>query len=152
MRAQEAEILGYPVQGFRDQAAAARNRANKARDAMIADNALTPELKAYVADRKPGETLAAYNARAAGQKAAETAPYDILVAGAREGGRPITVAPNQVVTTGTQVNPALKAAEEWAAKKLGIVARGRAREPGRSPRKRSGTTARPKRVHAAVGP
>ena len=150
-QAQEAEVLGYPAQGFRDKAAAARNRGNKVIDAMIADNALTPELKAYGADRKPGETLAAYNARAAGQKAAETAPYDILVAGAREGGRPITVAPNQVVTTGTQVNPALKAAEDWAAKKLGIFSP-EGGEPSRVSRKRSSATARAKRIHAAVGP
>ena len=45
---------------------------------MIADNALTPELKAYVADRKVGETLAAYNARAAGRKPPRRLPTIFL--------------------------------------------------------------------------
>jgi hypothetical protein len=120
MRAQEAEILGYPAQGFRDKAAAARNRANKARDAIIADNALTPELKAYVADRKPGETLAAYNARAAGEKEAAVAPYQIASSAIREGGRPVTVGPNQVVTTGATINPELQNITRWATERLGV--------------------------------
>ncbi|MDE2101788.1 MAG: hypothetical protein KGL39_31365 [Patescibacteria group bacterium] len=53
-------------------------------------------------------------ARGAAMTAAAKAPYEILSSAAREGARPVTVGPNQAVTTGANVNPAIQSAVNWA--------------------------------------
>ena len=71
-------------------------------------------------------------ARAAGMKsgaeAEAQAPYKILESAAGQGGRPIAINPNQVVTTGADVNPTLKTANEWALNRI----QG-ANQPGQTP-------------------
>ena len=113
-KAQRAEVLGYNAQGMRDQAAAARARANAVREAISKDTALTPDIR---------NAIASGVANPVEYKRAEeeaVAPYRIAQSAIREGGRPITVGPNQVVTTGASVNPELQGITDWAARRLGI--------------------------------
>jgi hypothetical protein len=113
-RAQEAEVLGFNAQGMRDQATAARARAQAVREAIAKDTALTPELRNAIASG------AANPVEYEGAKEAAVAPYRIAASAIREGGRPVTLGPNQVVTTGATVNPELQGITEWASRRLGI--------------------------------
>lgn len=79
----------------------------------------TTEIKnaEYDADNKG--VLTRHEATMAGAKKAATAPYEIAEAAVREGGRPISIKPNEVVATGNQVNPALAGITDWATRRLG---------------------------------
>jgi hypothetical protein len=80
----------------------------------------TTEIKnaEYDADNKG--VLTRHEATMAGAKKAATAPYEIAEAAVREGGRPISIKPNEVVATGNQVNPALAGITDWATRRLGV--------------------------------
>jgi hypothetical protein len=80
----------------------------------------TGSMKEWYAGRQPGESQAAYEARRAGLKKGAEAPYEIATAAVREGGRPVTVKPNEVVTTGATVSPELQGITDWASRRLGI--------------------------------
>jgi len=79
----------------------------------------TPGMKEFGADHLAGETLSGREARVAGAKEEATAPYKIAAAAIREGARPVAVKPNEVVTTGAQLDPALTGFTNWAAGKMG---------------------------------
>ena len=119
-QAQEAEVMGVDAQGLRDRGAAAGQRAQAVEAALAKDSELTPGQHEWLMDRRPGETQADYQARVAGAKKGAEAPYDIAIAALRQGGRPVAVKPNEVVTTGAQVNPALNAITDWATNRLGL--------------------------------
>jgi hypothetical protein len=118
----------------------------------------TGNMKEWYAGRQPGESQAAYEARRAGLKKGAEAPYEIATAAVREGGRPITIKPNDVVTTGATVSPELQGITDWASRRLGIPAAGSgasASNPNGAGAGGGAVTrdrARPERVHAPHDP
>lgn len=93
---------------------------DKVLDAAKAAAEPTGPMKEWLAGRQRGETQAQYEARVVGGKKAATAPYEIAEAALREGGRPVAIHPNEVVTTGAEINPELKGFTGWAAGRLGL--------------------------------
>ena len=80
----------------------------------------TNEQKNAGYDAASGGALTRHEAGLAGAKKAATAPFEIAEAAVREGGRPISIKPNEVVATGNQVNPALEGITNWAASRMGV--------------------------------
>jgi hypothetical protein len=80
----------------------------------------TNEQKNAGYDAAHGGALTRHEAGLAGAKKAATAPFEIAEAAVREGGRPISIKPNEVVATGNQVNPALEGITNWAASRMGV--------------------------------
>ena len=95
-------------------------------------------MKEWLAGRQPGETQASYEARAAGLKEGAVAPFRIAAAAIREGGRPVAIHPNEVVTTGSTLDPALKGITDWASQRLGLPG-GEAPAPASAPNGGQGT-------------
>ena len=81
----------------------------------------TSEIKNAEYDSDNGGSLTRHEAGMAGAKKAATAPFEIAEAAVREGGRPISIKPNEVVATGNQVNPALAGITDWATRRLGVT-------------------------------
>jgi hypothetical protein len=80
----------------------------------------TTEIKNAGYDSANGGALTRHEAGLAGAKEAATAPYKIAANAIREGARPVAVKPNEVVTTGGQLDPALTGFTDWASKRMGV--------------------------------
>lgn len=93
--------------------------AEKRLESMERGEEPTSEIKNAEYDADNAGVLTRHEAGLAGAKKAATAPYEIASQAIREGARPIAIKPNEVVTTGAQIDPALAAITSWAAKKMG---------------------------------
>jgi hypothetical protein len=80
----------------------------------------TSEMKNAGYDAASGGALTRHEATLAGAKEEATAPYKIAANAIREGARPVAVKPNEVVTTGAQLDPALTGFTDWASKRMGV--------------------------------
>jgi hypothetical protein len=80
----------------------------------------TTEIKNAGYDAASGGALTRHEATLAGAKEEATAPYHIAANAIREGARPVAVKPNEVVTTGAQLDPALTGFTDWASKRMGV--------------------------------
>lgn len=109
------------------------------------NSAQTPEQKLYEQARGQGYTGTEMQFQAERErlKSEAQAPYKIAEMSVREGGRPLAVHPNEVVTTGAQVNPALEGITNWAANRLGTPTSRPQEAPAGAPPAGSNTTQPP---------